>query len=140
MAETTIPRPPWAIAAALAALAFGVVTIFVGGKTLFDPAERVVAGNIVPFVLWFNFIAGFAYVAAGFGIVRWKPWAAQLSVAIAIATIAVFLAFAIHVAVGGAFETRTIGAMTVRSLIWIAIAVATCRAFECLPRAAGRSA
>ena len=49
------------------------------------PAERAAAGNIVPFVLWFNFIAGFAYVIAGCGLFLWKHWAAVLSAAIAIA-------------------------------------------------------
>ena len=68
MSETT-SRPRWAIAAALIAVVFGVVTVFVGGKTLFGPpAERAAAGNIVPFVLWFNFIAGFAYIIAGCGV------------------------------------------------------------------------
>ncbi len=28
-------------------------------------AARVAAGNFVPFVVWFNFLAGFVYVAAG---------------------------------------------------------------------------
>lgn len=93
------------------------------------PAERAAAGNIVPFVLWFNFIAGFAYVIAGYGIFLWKRWAAQLSMAIAIATIAAFIAFGIHILLGGAFEIRTVGAMTVRSFVWIAIAIAAYRAY-----------
>ncbi len=134
----TISRPRWAIAAALIALALGVLTIIAGGKTLFDPAERAAAGNIVPFVLWFNFIAGFAYVAAAFGIFRWKPWGAQLSALIALATVVVFAAFAVHVFAGGAFEARTVGAMTVRSLVWLAIAITTCRAFGCFPLRARR--
>lgn len=62
-------RPRWAAILALVATVFGIVTIIVGGKTLFGAAnERTAAGNIVPFVLWFNFIAGFAYVIAGFGL------------------------------------------------------------------------
>jgi len=69
MSETISPRPHWAAMAAVVAVAFGIVTIIVGGKTLFGgPAERAAAGNIVPFVLWFNFIAGFAYVVAGCGV------------------------------------------------------------------------
>jgi hypothetical protein len=94
MTEKISLRPRWAALAALAAAAFGVLTIIVGGKTLFSsPAERLAAGNIVPFVLWFNFIAGFAYVIAGLGVFLWKRWAAQLSAAIAVATVAVFAAF-----------------------------------------------
>ena len=114
--------------AAVVAVAFGIVTIIVGGKTLFGgPAERAAAGNIVPFVLWFNFIAGFAYVVAGCGV-SYGPWAAQLSAAIAIGTVAVFVAFGIHILLGGEFEIRTVGAMTIRSIVWVVIAFATHRA------------
>ena len=65
MVDPMLARPRWAIAAALIAIAFGIVTVIVGGKTLFGGAEvRAAAGNIAPFVLWFNFIAGFAYVTS----------------------------------------------------------------------------
>ena len=128
-------RPRWATVLALVAAAFGIVTIIVGGKTLFGGTEvRTAAGNIVPFVLWFNFIAGFAYVIAGVGLFLWKRWAAQLSAAIAAATIAMFVAFGIHIFLGGAFEARTVGAMTLRSVIWVAIAVSACRALGCFQR------
>ena len=127
-------RPRWAIAAALIAIVFGIVTIFVGGKTLISAEERAAAGNIVPFVLWFNFVAGFAYVIAGFGLLLWKRWAGQLSAAIAIGTVAVFIAFAIHVLLGGAFEARTAGAMIIRSAVWIVIAALVCRALGCFQR------
>lgn len=125
-------RPRWATILALVATIFGIVTIIVGGKTLFGGAEeRATAGNIVPFVLWFNFVAGFAYVIAGVGLFLWKRWAAQLSAAIAAATIAVFIAFGIHIILGGAFELRTVGAMIFRSAVWIVIAVSACRTFGC---------
>lgn len=132
MAATTTIRPGWAIVASLVAVAFGIVTVVVGGKTLFGgPAVAAAAGNIVPFVLWFNFIAGFAYVAAGVGLFLWQRWAAQLSAVIALATVAVFVAFAIHIVMGGAFEMRTVGAMSIRSLVWIALAFPACRALGC---------
>jgi hypothetical protein len=127
MSETTPARPRWAVVAALVAAGFGIVTIIVGGQTLFGSAAET-AGNIVPFVLWFNFMAGFAYVVAAYGIFRWTRWAALLSAVIALTTVAVFAAFGVHVLLGGAFEIRTVGAMTIRSLVWIVIAVATLRA------------
>jgi hypothetical protein len=124
--------PRWAMVLALIAVAFGILTIVVGGKTLFGgPEEIAAAGNIVPFVLWFNFVAGFAYVMAGVGLFLWKRWAAQLSAAIASATIVVFIAFGIHILLGGAFEIRTVGAMIIRSAVWIVIAVSACRAIGC---------
>jgi hypothetical protein len=58
-------RPAIWVAAALA-VGFGLLTIKEGGTVLFGPADaRRAAGNYVPFVLWFNFLAGFAYVVAG---------------------------------------------------------------------------
>ncbi len=135
MNKTTSRRPRWATAVALIAVAFGIVTIFVGGKTLFGGAEeRTAAGNIVPFVLWFNFVAGFAYVIAGVGLFLWKHWAAQLSAAIAATTIAVFIAFGIYIFLGGSFEARTVGAMIIRRVVWTVIAVSACRALGCFQR------
>tara|TARA_R110002110_G_scaffold239506_1_gene455438 strand:- start:59 stop:493 length:435 start_codon:yes stop_codon:yes gene_type:complete len=36
------------------------------------------AGHYGPFVVWFNFLAGFAYVVAGFGLWFRRRWAAGL--------------------------------------------------------------
>ncbi len=131
MCPTTPRTPRWAAVLALVAIAFGAVTIVVGGKTLFGDVEvRSAAGNIVPFVLWFNFVAGFAYVIAGIGLLLWKRWAAHLSAAIAVATIAVFIALGIHIFVGLAFEARTVGAMIIRSAVWVMIAVLARRALR----------
>lgn len=106
------------------AILFGLATIWSGGTTLFGgAAAREAAGNIVPFVLWFNFVAGFAYVLAGGGLIIRSRWAGKLSIAIAVATVIVFAAFGAHVAMGGAYEMRTLAAMTLRSLVWIGIAV-----------------
>jgi hypothetical protein len=138
----TVPRPPrWIALLALVAIAFGIVTVIVGGKTLFaEGEERAAAGNIVPFVLWFNFVAGFAYIIAGIGLFFWQRWAAKLSAAIAGATIAVFIAFGIHILLGGAFEVRTVGAMIIRSTVWIVIAASTCRILKCFERSTPGSA
>ena len=85
MTDGVSGRPRWAVAAGILAVAFGGVTVFEGGRMLFGrPEIRVSAGNIVPFVLWFNFIAAFAYLTAGLGLLLWKRWAAQLSAGIAI--------------------------------------------------------
>lgn len=129
--NTSIPRTPrWTVVLALVAIIFGAVTIIAGGKTLLGGVEaRAAAGNIVSFVLWFNFAAGLAYVIAGIGIFLSRRWAAYLSLAIAAATIAVFIALGIHIFAGSAFEARTVGAMIVRSAVWIVIAALTWRKF-----------
>lgn len=123
-------RPRWALVAAVVAILFGILTIWSGGRALFGGADaRAEVGNAVPFVLWFNFLAGFFYVVAGISLIAWKRWAALISAGIAIATLVVFAAFGWHVALGGAFEMRTVGAMTLRSVVWILIAILACRAF-----------
>lgn len=125
-------RPRWAVVAAVIAVLFGALTIVSGGTALFGGNEaRAAVGNAVPFVLWFNFTAGFAYVLAGVGLFMWRRWAAMLAAAIAFATLSVFLAFGWHTFSGGAFEMRTVGAMAFRSVAWIAIAFASCRALGC---------
>ena len=117
----------WAIS--LVAVGFGLLTIKEGGAILFGgEAAQASAGNYVPFVLWFNFLAGFVYVLAGATLLLAKPRAAPLALFLAVSTILVFLAFAVHIAAGGAFEARTAGAMSLRSLFWIAVAFVALRA------------
>jgi hypothetical protein len=116
-------------AAAIVAAVFGAATIRAGGSVLFGDGAQA-AGNVVGFVLWFNFLAGFAYVVAGVGLWLRRRWSAQLALAIAAATVLVFGAFGIHAAAGGAFETRTAWAMTLRSAVWILIAALAFRAIR----------
>jgi len=122
MLSIHIPRPLWAVIAAGVAVVFGLLTLFSGGSVLFiDGAARAAAGNYVPFVLWFNFVAGFAYVIAGLGLFFWRGWALLLAMSIAAVTLLVFAAFGLHILIGGSYEMRTIGAMSLRSAIWLAI-------------------
>lgn len=129
---TAPDRPRWALPASVVALLFGILTVLSGGRALFGgDAARAAVGDAVAFVLWFNFIAGFFYVLGGIGLFAWRRWAAGLSAIIAVATLTVFAAFGWHIAMGGAFEMRTVAAMILRSGIWIAIALLACRAFGC---------
>ena len=113
----------WLRLVAVVAVAFGLLTVKEGGTILFgDAAVRAAAGNYVPFVLWFNFMAGFAYVIAGAGLWMQQRWAAWLAVAIVVATALTFAAFGAHVVSGGAYEQRTVIAMSLRTLVWAAIA------------------
>ena len=117
-------RSPWIWAISFVAISFGLLTIRAGGTVLFgSAAARSAAGHYVPFVLWFNFLAGFAYVIAGVGLWLERRWAAWLAVVVAAATALVFAAFGVHVLAGGAYELRTVVAMSLRTLVWTAIAV-----------------
>lgn len=121
---TMTPSLPWPLRiAAGVAVIFGALTIASGGTVLFGgEAAQAAAGRVVPVVLWFNFLSGFAYVAAGIGIALRRRWAAWLSIAIAVAIAAAFALFALHVAQGAPYELRTAAAMTLRLGIWTMIA------------------
>ena len=116
-------------ALAIAAIVFGALTVFSGGRALFGDAQaRSGVGNAVGFVLWFNFCAGFAYVLTGVGLWqkrRWASWAASL---LALATGFVAVAFGWHVMGGGAYETRTVGALMLRLVFWVGVAALALRA------------
>ena len=129
---STIPHGGWGLKVAGAiGLVFGLLTIFSGGTALFGgEAARAAVGNAVPFVLWFNFIAGFFYVLAGLGLLLRRRWAVWLSIAIAVATGLVLAAFGLHVAGGGLYEMRTVGAMLLRTAVWASIAAVAWRSMR----------
>jgi len=114
---------------------FGLVTLRAGGAVLFgDDAARTAAGDYVAFVVWFNFLAGFAYILAGVALAFRQSWAVRMAFLIALATLVVFVAFGMHVVAGGAFESRTVGAMTLRSTVWLAIAIIGWRLLRAKPK------
>ncbi|MCX7567757.1 hypothetical protein OS189_15540 [Sulfitobacter sp. F26169L] len=109
---------------ALVAIVFGLVTLFSGGSVLFGTGNaREMAGAYVPFVVMFNFIAGFIYILAGAGIWQGRAWAFKLSILIAVATAAAALIFGALILQGSAFEVRTVGALAVRTGFWTVIAL-----------------
>ncbi len=133
-ATVSYPQPRlrlgrWALGAT--AVLFGVATLVEGGHVLFGgPAAREEAGNVVSFVLLFNFGAGFAYVLAGLAALLGRSWATWIARALAVATLVVFVAFGVHVLAGGAFELRTVIAMTLRSGFWVTQALLLPRVLE----------
>lgn len=106
-------------AMAIFVILFGLLTIMSGGAALFNAKAQALAGDVIGFVLWFNFLAGFAYVIAGAGLLATQRWAFWLSITIAAATLVVFAVFALQVWSGRSFEMRTVGAMGFRTLVWI---------------------
>lgn len=128
-----VNRPGWLLAVAALATGFGILTLIAGGRVLFgSSAARAAEGDYVPFVLWFNFLAGFVYIAAGVALGLARPWAARLALGIAVASALVYAAFGIHVLIGGPFTPRTAVAMALRTIVWTAIAVFACRRFACV--------
>ena len=127
--STIKQRRGWLISSlSIVAILFGVMTVKEGGSVLLGNEEAVAAaGNYVPFVLWFNFLSGFAYIATGVGLWLQQSWAVWLAVAIAATTTLIFAAFGMYINSGGAYEQRTILAMSMRTVVWFVIAGATTR-------------
>jgi hypothetical protein len=122
---TTLKQPRgWLISSlAIVAILFGLMTIKEGGAVLLGNEAAVgAAGNYLPFVLWFNFLSGFAYIAAGVGLWLRQRWAVWLAVVIAVAIALAFAAFGMHINSGGSYEQRTAVAMSMRTVVWIVIA------------------
>ena len=110
------------------ALVFGALTLVSGGRALFgDAAARAAVGNVVGFVLWFNFLAGFAYLAAAIGLWLGRRWAVALAALLAIATALVAAGFGMHVLNGGAYEMRTVGALALRFGFWAVVSLVAWR-------------
>lgn len=119
-----IPVPVWKKTLGIIAVLFAALTLFKSGQILFGPqSARDAVGDFVPFVVQFNFVAGFAYLLAGIGIFLGRRWALGMSALIALATLVTTVFFARHLLAGGAFEMQTVGALGIRSLFWIVVSL-----------------
>lgn len=98
------------------------MTLKEGGSVVFNIGNaRVVNGNFVPFVVWFNFLSGFIYLLASWGLYKRKEWTKKLGISMIILILCVFIFFVIHIASGGLYEKRTVYAMIFRTLTWMFI-------------------
>ncbi len=122
-----IPASPLKVLGAIATV-FGAMTLISGGQALLLGPERGIdMGEVVTPVLVFNFVAGFAYVAAGVGIWRAWRWAAQLALVLAVLTVGMFAYLGVHILGGGSYETRTVVAMGFRAAFWALVAFVALR-------------
>ena len=122
MSRNTMPI--WQKAVAVFAVLFGLLTLFKSGGILFDmEGAKEAAGVYVPFVVQFNFVAGFFYILAGVGIWFGLRWACPLSGLIVLATLLAAAAFAFHISQGGGYEVKTAAALAVRAGFWAVVAV-----------------
>ena len=97
---------------------FGLLTVFMGGSVLFDLFEiREKEGNYVPFVVAANFVCGFLYLIAAFGILTQKLWAKTPLIIAFIILIVTFIGLGFHINSGKIYETKTVTAMTFRTLL-----------------------
>ncbi|WP_262266328.1 hypothetical protein [Microvirga yunnanensis] len=113
------------VAAGLA-IAAGLLTVLSGGMSLLvgrTTGEETAASLL----FWLDLAAGFACVVTGAGLLARRAWAVWSASVIALATVAAFGALGFHILQGGAYATRTIAAMMLRTVISQVIMVAAWR-------------
>lgn len=111
--------PRWfsaAGAAAFVALAFGAVTLVVGGAVLLG---RDTGYDVYSPLLVYNVVMGFAYVAAGLMIRRTAPRSPHAALAIFLANAGMlWWIFHVHAANPDAVAPESFRAMTMRTVVW----------------------
>lgn len=97
---------------------FALLTLFMSGSIIFDLfGIREKEGNYVLFIVIANFICGFLYLIAAYGLFFGKTWSTRLLVfATSMLTIS-FVGLIWHISSGGIYEQQTVKAMLFRIAI-----------------------
>lgn len=104
--------------AAIAIILFALITLFMSGSVIFDLfGIRAQEGNYVLFVVVLNFISGFLYLFAAYGLFSQKNWTTSLLFISTAVLILSFIGLLIHVNTGGVYEASTIKALLFRILL-----------------------
>lgn len=105
--------------------AFGILTLFMSSSVIFDVFNiRTHQGNYVLFIVWANFFSAILFLIAAFASFKRKIWShVPVIVSLGILGIA-FAGLMIYISAGGAYETKTVGAMIFRMtvnavLVWV---------------------
>jgi hypothetical protein len=104
---------------AVVAIAFGLLTIFAGGRVLFldvDPGYLVFRP-----LLMFNTAMGVAYVIVGVALWRDVRWSVSGAGTIVALNLAVLGTIGVLYASGGGVASDSLRAMTLRCGIWLAL-------------------
>ena len=95
--------------------AFGLVTLFLSTSIFLDLFDiRAKEGNYVLFVVWSNFISSIIYLFAAYGFIKYKQWTTKALLSSALILVLALIGLFVHIATGGVYETKTIGAMIFR--------------------------
>ncbi len=106
--------------------AFGLLTLFLSTSVLFDLfGIREREGQYVLFVVWANFITSLLYLSAVFGLLKGKAWSSTLLGISTLLLVAAFIGLKIHAGLGGAYETKTIGALLFRISVSLGFTIST---------------
>lgn len=106
-------------------IGFGLLTLFAGTRVLggADPGYIVFRP-----LLLFNTAMGFAYVAAGIAMLRSPLWGRRAAGAIVALNLVALATVAVLYASGNAVAGASLGAMTLRTVVWLALFAGMARA------------
>lgn len=97
---------------------FGLLTLFMSSSVIFDLfGIRAKEGNYVLFIVWANFICGWLFIFAAYGCFKSYKWATSILIFSEILIVLSFIGLFIHIKTGGIYETKTIGAMALRTIL-----------------------
>lgn len=113
-----LSSPRGSVVTAVIMALFGLVTLVASTSLLFDlGGAQAAAGHTVPVVLWMNFFASFLYLIAAYGLFTRKGWTPGVLIIAVVLMLVAAIGFYVYVQDGGAYEQRTIGALTFRIFV-----------------------
>lgn len=107
----------------IALIFFALTTLFVSSSVLFDWfGIREMEGRYVTFVVWANWFCSWMYLIAAAAFFRRRSVAVKWLMAAAALLLMAFIGLALHIYAGGAYETKTLGALGFRFAITVIFA------------------
>jgi hypothetical protein len=98
------------------------------GSVIFDLfGIREKEGNYVLFIVFTNFICGFLYLIAAFGLLSGKKWTTRVLFAIIFILLFAFVGLQVYINNGGIYEGQTIKAMIFRISVTLLFAIISWR-------------
>ena len=109
-------------AATAVAIVFGVLTLFAGGRVLLgsDPGYVVFRPLLI-----YNTAMGIAYVVAGALLLRSAKWGRQAAGAVFALNLLVLIGIVLVHRAGGAVAVDSLRAMSVRTVVWLGLFLAS---------------
>lgn len=99
----------------LAAAIFGIITLFASSSVLFDYSNILEKeGNYPAPILWVNLLTSPLFLLAAIGFKHSKKWTLHLLLLILIILIVSLIVFIQLIKNGGAYETETLVALSIR--------------------------
>jgi hypothetical protein len=104
--------------------AFGALTLFMSGSVIFDLfGIRDLEGNYVSFIVWINFLGGFMYFFAGYGLWKNQRWSLRVFGGLIVMLILGYMGLFIHIYNEGLYEEKTVRAMLFRIVLTLVLYV-----------------